>query len=373
MFSSLWRSKCWPIALDVGADGVKMLQMQASGRTASVRAAARARFGQVHADPRARAQAASAAVAEILAKAPFRGRLVVSSLPCAQLAIKNIRVPHMSPEQADSVIRAEAAERFGGQIDPDKLSYLHAGEVRQGNETRDEIIMLAATQEVVDLHLSMLQQAGLEPAHIDAEPVALFRGFTRFGGGADEQTIAVLVEIGRSGARLVVGRGRQIVFLKNVEIGGEKFNEAVASHLNLSLPEAAELRVRLMSEQQQAADAHLAMAVRDGMRSQVEELGKEIALCLRYCSVTFRGLRPSRVTLTGGEAYDPAIASLLQQHLGIECVVGEPLKGIQIPPSAAPEGRSMLAEWAVCCGLALRNMTPQVAIGGEHEPSRLSA
>ena len=116
-------------------------------------------------------------------------------------------------------------------------------------------------------------------------------------------------------------------------------------------------------------------SVFDAVRGQAESLAREINLCLRYCSVTFRGLRPQRVMLTGGEVYDASLVRLLGEQLGLECVVGHPLKGIDV--SAVDLGgdrRGMLAEWATCTGLAIRDVDFTTgAREVEHAEHRLSA
>jgi hypothetical protein len=53
----------------------------------------------------------------------------------------------------------------------------------------------------------------------------------------------------------------------------------------------------------------------DATRSTMEELGREIGLCLRYYSVTFRGQRPNKLRLLGGEAADPMLLGVLNAAL----------------------------------------------------------
>jgi type IV pilus assembly protein PilM len=253
---------------------------------------------------------------------------------------------------------------------------------------RDEVILLAAPPQVVEDHLELLDAIGLKPEHIDAEPVALFRVFERFlRRNSDEQIVSVIVDIGHTVTRVVVARGKQIVFLKTIEIGGRKLTEVVASHLNLSLSEAAEIRTRIkqdtpfddrngvsMETQRREDPNSLQWTVYDAVRAEVETLAKEISLCLRYCSVTFRGLRCSSVILAGGEAYDPAVTELLTQQLGVPCEVAQPLRGFDISGMELGNRRGRLAEWAVCAGLSIRDMNIRTVVkeSGNGE-SRLSA
>jgi len=378
---NLLRNKAWPIALDIGTDSIKMLQVQkVSG---AVRACASARYvfpEPAPTDPKGRQELAVAAIRQMLKKGGFVGRRVVSALSCEQLSIKNIRLPQMPEKELTEAIKWEAKGRFDFDVSGDHLIYLHAGQVRQGTETGEEIILMALPDQTMDAHLRLLDEAGLKPEHIDAEPIALFRSFERFlRRKADEEAVSVIVDIGSSATRLVVARGRQVVFVKSIDIGGRKMNESVASHLNLSYSEAAELRLRTLREPpdhpaKPAEPAAVNWTLRDAVREPAEALAKELALCLRYCLVTFRGIRPDRITVTGGQAYDPALIELLQKNLNMECVVGHPLRNIDVSSvDLSGDRRGMLCEWAVCTGLAIRDVQFQTLREAEHGENRLSA
>lgn len=369
MWNLLVRNKRLPIALDVGSDGIRMLQMRRVGGALSVTACGRWRFpASAPADDPRRNEMAIAAVREMLKSSGFHGRQVISALNCQELSIKNIRLPSLPKTELAQAVMWEAKERLGFDVKAGQLSYLHAGQVRQGTETREEILVMGAPAEKVERHVTMLTAMGLKPEHIDAQPVAMFRGFERFlRRTADGEAVTVIVDCGRSGTRMVVARGRQILFIKSIDIGGARFTEAVSRQLHLTVDEADDLRQRVA---QAAIDSRpsqappeagaTAWAVRDALRGEVESLGKELALCLRYCAVTFRGLRADRVTLTGGEAYDPAVQELLTEQLKVECAVGQPLKGIDVSDvDLGGDRRRMTAEWAVCAGLALRDVKVQ--------------
>lgn len=375
-----------PIALDFGDDGVKLLQMRQVGGTLAVTACGRWRAPQSLApDPKGRRESMVAAVRDMLRRGGFRGRRAVSALPCSQMGIKNVRLPQMPEHELRQAVAWEASERLGFRQGVDQLSYIKAGQVRTAAENRDEIIILTAGEQIVRDRLELLDEMGLRAEHVEAEPVALFRGFERFlRRCADEQVVSVVIDVGVTSTRVVVARGRQIVFIKSIDIGGRNFNEVVAGHLNLSYAEAAELRTQKLREHSGALpgeeprredDSDVNWTLYDAVRGEVERLTREISLCLRYCAVTFRGLHPAGVIVTGGEAYDPVLMELLGEQLGIECQAGRPMSGFDL--SAVDFGgnrRGSLAEWALCVGLAVRCADLQVLSdridNGEH---RLSA
>ena len=389
MLSWFSRNRYGPIGLDVGVEGIRLLQLERTKDRLSVAAAARWHFPQIvpiaGADPAQRKQLAVQGVREMLSKGGFHGRDVVSCIPADRLSVKNIRLPHMPEEELASAVNWECQERFGFAVSPDHIHYINAGEVRQGTESRNEIILIAVTDEVIDDHLDMLSQMRVSPAHVDAEPTALFRTYQRFLRRAqDEAAVTVVVDIGLSVARVVVARGSTVVLIKTIDVAGDRFNRSVAEELNLGYEEARHLRRRAFEETAFGARGEsdgprpadqLQWSVVDAVRSPVETLAREIGLCLRYCSVTFRGLRPVRTILTGGEAYDAALVKLLDNNLDCECVVGEPLRGIDLGDAElGGDRRGLLTEWSAATGLALRGFmqTPELR-KADHERSRVSA
>jgi len=389
MLNQLLRNRHWPIALDIGTDSIKMLQMRQVGEAVAVTACGRWPFPPLAGDdPAERRKLTIQGVRELLREGGFRGRRVVSALPCRQLKIKNVRLQSMPADELDEAVRYEAEERFGQPFAADQLHYLRAGQIRQGVDSYQELIILAAPGDVIESHLSMLAELPLRPQLIDAEPLAVFRPFERLlRRQADEDAISVVVDLGHTMTKVVVARGRQVVLIKSIPIGGRNFTDAVARQLNLPHDEAADLRTQIMrdradrrretDEQGQPEDGpdSVGWTILDAVRGEVEELAREIALCLRYCSVTFRGVRPRRVIMTGGQAYDPAMAHLLGEQLGVDCRIGHPLKGIDTSGvDFGSDRRGVLAEWSVCAGLAFRCAEFERSLRkGKDETSRLSA
>jgi Tfp pilus assembly PilM family ATPase len=116
------------------------------------------------------------------------------------------------------------------------------------------------------------------------------------------------------------------------------------------------------------------LSIQDAIREGVEALAREVSLCLRYCAVTFRGLRPTRVTLAGGEVHDPTLVRLLQQSLDCPCVLGEPLRGVDLGRTGLTGNRrGELPEWSVATGLALRDLLEEVDGKVTHEAGRVPA
>jgi type IV pilus assembly protein PilM len=356
----LTRSQVLPIGIDIGHDSVKMLQLEVVGDSLTVTAAAKGALpAEVRSKPALRLQAATTLIRQMLRQHPFRGRGVVAALPREIVHAKNLRLPPMPASELAAVVQFEARNIFPFDTDNATVHFLPAGEVRQGNELRQEIILLAARSDEINQFVEQLHQAGCLIESLDVEPCALYRSLERFIRRKEDETdVHVIVDVGVRRSQVVIGRGREISFTKPIEIGGFHFHEAVSKKLGITFEEAEALRRRLVDSTEPVDPAArrdpVRQAVFDATRSPIEELGREISLCLRYYSVTFRGQRPSRLRLVGGEAWDPQLQSLLNAALVIPVEIGKPLYSVNTSKMRATDRRGSMCEWALALGLGLK-------------------
>jgi len=354
------RAQVLPIGVDIGHDTVKMLQVEIVGDSLCVTAAAKSQLPlEARSQPGKRLSAASGLIRQMLRQHPFRGRSVVAALPREIVHTKNLRLPQMPAPELDAVVHFEAKNVFPFDTEQAAVHYLPAGEVRQGNEVRQEVVLLAAKNEDVDQFVEHLHQAGCVIRSLDVEPCALYRSIERFiRRREDEGDVHVLVDVGSRRSQIVIGRGRDITFIKPIDIGGHQFHEAVSKKLGITIEEAEALRKRLVDAAEPvdppARRDPVRQAVFDAARGPMEELGREISLCLRYYSVTFRGQRPTRVRLIGGEAWDPQLHALLNAALVIPVEVGKPLYSVNTSKMRPIDRRGAMCEWALALGLSLK-------------------
>jgi type IV pilus assembly protein PilM len=349
-----------PIGLDIGHDSVKMLQLEVDGGILKVRRASRRRLEASKCGKgEAGIDAALELAGDMLRHGGFAGRSVVAALPREIVQYKNLRLPQMPPNELPAAIRFEARNIFAFNASAAYVDYLSAGEVRQGNDVRQEVIVLAARQSDVDGFLDRLDRIGLTVASLDPEPCALYRSVERFVRRRDdEQEVNVLIDVGFRRTQVIIGRGRELGFFKPIDIGGQRLNELVAQRLAISMQEAQSLRRRLIETPQGPAGADGQEAVRQAVlsatRGALEELGREISLCLRYHSVTFRGPGPSRVRLLGGEANDPNLCAILGSALAITVDAAHPLYNVDCGAIKPEDRQGSMSEWATVLGLALK-------------------
>lgn len=243
------------------------------------------------------------AIATALRRGKFTGKHAVSALPAEMLRYKTLRLPPMPEEDMGQAVAWEAAERLQ-LTDSQSLQHYRAGQVNQGNEKREEIIILAAENNALYDHASAVKQAGLQPIAIDATAAAL----ARLLGSENQATLTI--HLGQSIAEIVGHRGSQVIFDKPIEL------------------------------------------TREGDTFDVAALTREISLCVRYLSVTFGVHKPDAAWLAGHGATQAFAMQLTEGlHTTVKTADQSPaLAGLDLPDDQP-------AQYCVALGLASRNRT----------------
>ena len=366
-----------PIGLDIGHNSIRMIQLVIDDKQISVIAADETHIDAgINGDEQSRRSFVVSAIKRMLANGSFQGRNVVSCLPSDKLRITCLRLAEDERCGIEQALRREVAHRFGLDPDKDSMDYMVAGSVRQGDEVKNELILFATDNETIKSHIEMLEQAGLRPVAIDTIPCALFRSFERsLRRQEDQDHTTVFVDVGSYFTTVVFGRRGEISFVKQIQIGGQIFTQEIAAKLGISVSEAEMLQEALredpdlfslksdIAEQAPAENRHnIDMSTRQVMVDEVsavaEDLAREISLCLRYYTVTFRGKRVEQAVFAGGGAYEDILLNILRRRLAVEIEVAQPLRGFDLSSKRASlnfnsDRRGLLCEWAVAVGLGL--------------------
>jgi len=289
-------------------------------------------------------------ITKLLADHHFKGRRVVSCLGSEELFLQNVRLPQLPPEEVEKVVCWEAEERLPYPVSEAEIRHLLAGEVHQDANIKQEVILMACHQGVLKRHLGVLEQAGLTVEAIDVEPCAILRGT---GGAESESAVRhACLHLGENATAVIFADGARILFLKYVNCGGTHLDQAVARHLDLSLAEAARMRMSVMMTPSLDTENEVHRSVIAAIRSPLETLSAEIELCLRYFKVTFRGKPLEKILVTGHEA-TPWLAEFLENNLRTSCELGNPFQLLAKWPTS-PSVLERLGQWTTAIGLSLK-------------------
>jgi type IV pilus assembly protein PilM len=350
--------------LDIGHSAIKMVQLTRAEDGLRVFASDRAPLDADVAEGEARRRLIVRTIRQLLTRGRFKGRDVISALPADKLKITSLRLAEAEAQQAERMLRKEAAHRFG--LDPrvDSIEYVLAGSVRQGDELKDEYILFATDNRTIKSHIALLEEAGLRPRGIDAQPCALFRNFERMmRRQEDRERTIIFIDVGHRHTIVVFGRAGEICFVKQMAFGAARFAEDIATKLDISTGDADALRHKMRSGE--SVDATTRRLVVDTLHATAEQLAAEISLCLRYYTVTFRGKRVERAVMAGGGAHEATLLDVMRHHLAIETDVATPLRTVDLGPGHTDDDHQELsADFAMAVGLSLKGSSALAAASG---------
>jgi type IV pilus assembly protein PilM len=351
MISLYPKKRFSPIGIDIGSRSVKLCQVTADhGRIVAVsRWDLPPNSRGESSSPERRPEEIVEAVRQAREGHAFRGRDAVLCLSHQQLFLQNMRLPRSSPAEMERAVHQEAAGRIPFPLEEAEIRYLEAAEIRNGNEILREVILLACRRPVLERALQIVEQAGLCPVAVDVEPSALTRCHANQSRrAADQGQRNMILHMGSSCTAVLIVQGERLLFIKYVPLGGLEFDKAVARSLGMDAVEAATLRRHNGDRRSDRQDPEIARSVSEALRPVIARLASEVAMCVRYHSVTFRGQPLARLVLGGGEA-TPELAESLQGKLGIACQVSDPFRSLS---QNSVRGRA--GQWDVAAGLALR-------------------
>jgi type IV pilus assembly protein PilM len=351
MISWLSKRRYSPIGIDVGGRSVKLVQL--SGDRSRLVEAARVELppATTQPTPEEAATRVSEAIHKGLEGRSFHGRDVVVCLSDKHLFLQSVRVPKQAGQQLDKLVAQEAAARLPYPIADAEIRFLESADVRQGETTLREVIVFACPRTVLHQSLEACQQARLNPVAVDVEPAAIVRSYAgQYRRDEDRQSRSLVVHMGYHRTAAMIAQGDELLFVKYIDVGGQHLDAAVATYLKMDLQEATALRRHSGDRRADMQDPEIARSLSQAVRPPLERLAAELAMCVRYHSVTFRGQPIVRLVLGGGEATQQVLETIGKQ-LELPCELSDPFRSFPTVPNLGRKG-----QWDVAAGLAMRDL-----------------
>jgi type IV pilus assembly protein PilM len=341
------KARMGPIGIDIGSRAVKLVQVS-QDRTTIVDTA---RWEwHPEGDAAARREQLIEALRSAYEGRQFRGNNAVICLSDKHLFLQNIRVPKQDGAALDRAVQQEIASRLPFPVEETEVRYWEAADIRQGDTLLREVIVFACHRPVLLEAVQALISAGFRPIAVDVEPAALLRSYSaQFRRDDERAQRALIVHVGYSSTAVMIVQNDDALFVKYIDMGGRQMDEAVSRALGLEAAEANALRRRHDDD----PESEVARSLAEAMRPVAEPIAREVSLCVRYHSVTFRGKPLERLLVGGGEA-SPYLVRFLSDRLGITAEGSDPFRRFTDGGEKIRRG-----QWDVAAGLAMREPSPR--------------
>ncbi len=262
---------------------------------------------------------------------------VVTAVGGPGVSIKHVTLPEMPKHALAEAIHWEARKH----VPFDESGFVLDFQAMSGEAGNGEmrVLLAAAENRLIDNHIALLGQAGVEPDVVDLIPFALMNEADE-GGLLDGEVLA-MIELGVSLITVAVYRRGGLFFGRSVPmaVGYSRRGRA-----------GAEAGTDRGDSASAPGDAPAATAQGAWLGFALQEVRRSLVF---YNSETGRqGI--DRVYLTGGRALVPGVAEAFHGALGIVTGVFDPFAAI--PDSAVDVGdlRSSGPRFALAMGLARR-------------------
>lgn len=286
----------------------------------------------------------------------------VAAVSGSHVLVRSIKVPDMNTNTLKRSIRFEAAKHVdqgstGVSIETSAVEYEVLG--KGGTPPQLDVLLVVAPHTMVNGRVTVMEGAGLEPVAVDVEAFALLRTVEAAGLLPPPGQALVLMNMGATYTDLNIVIGDQVAVTRSIPIGGNALTTSVASMMNLS-PEEAEERKRRVDINPEGVTSTLGASdpARQVTLPFVDELIRELRRSIIFfqsqAAEAGMSVAIDNLVLAGGGTQLPGLPEYLQERLGINVMILDPLAAQTTAGPASEEWQGRGAELAVAVGLALK-------------------
>ncbi len=344
------------MGVDFGTDCLRIAQVQQIRRDFNLHAAASADVPpDIRADPGSHLAFFTRTVSQLLERAPFRGRQVVLGLPASIVHIQNLKLPATHEKDLKNAVIQEASRSLPFYAAHALVRHWIVGNTREAaRETSGhQVIVMAADARWVNKYLEAARSIRLNVVGMNVQPLALLDCFARvYRRTCEIESTRFYIDVGSSGTRAIIARGTQLLFARNLPIGGDHLTRSVAESLGIGFHDARMMRIKLG-----ACPQALVSGVDAAQERPLEELTRQLDLCRRDHLSTFPQYPIERLIFVGGEARQRAICKRISKRLGIPGQTGDSIRRMmwnsKIGIESAIDRRHPQPAWAAAIGLSI--------------------
>ncbi|HVS18634.1 MAG TPA: pilus assembly protein PilM [Planctomycetota bacterium] len=305
----------------------------------------------------------------------FKPRDARIGLTGRDVNIRYTRVPQVPDWQLRKLMRfevAEIGEQSGSEVASDFNLLPNLPEL----EGEDVVLLAMARENLLEAHLAGLAAIGGTLDGFSPNALALYNAWTHFGA-VEEETV-LIASLGHENLDVILVRGPDLIFARNLTGGARMFDDAIAERLGVSAQKAEELKIEIAdlepgAHYRDANQEKTSRACLGAAGQLLSLLQSTVMFCKSQVKVT--NLRVDRVLLCGGGAALKGLPRYLSSGLGVPVELFDPFRVVDttaLAPESAERLEHYRLEAVVALGLATMASDP-AGYSVEILPARLRA
>jgi type IV pilus assembly protein PilM len=340
------------VGIDIGASSVKLVQLQESKNGFQLKGLDREPLPPeaVVDDSIMDSSVVVGAIRDLISRNNIKSQDVASSVSGHSVIIRKISLPLMTEDELDKSIQWEAEQYIPFEMSEVFLDY-HILGPDQNDQGQMEVVLVAAKKEFVDEYISVLKESGLHPVVMDIDCFAIENIYCSV---YDDETFNVvgLVDMGASGVQINILKESVSVFTRDIQFGGNSYNEELQKRFGLNTQDAENLK--LGGELPGVDPSLVAVAIQEVSDNLVQEIRRS----LDFFSATFADERIQKLYITGGVALTNNILNSLTSGLDMPVEVLDPFSRMSVSEKDFDLDyvKSVAPFFSVAAGLATRKV-----------------
>jgi type IV pilus assembly protein PilM len=267
---------------------------------------------------------------------------IVLGLSGSSVMVKKVTIPKIENQMLSDQVRWEAEQYIPFDLSSVNLDYVILGS--ETSSDSNDILIVAAQKDQIQAIVDVIRSVGsFSVVTVDVNGFALANAFAFNYGRIQGQAVA-LIDIGAFYSHFVIVQNGDVVFCRDLPVGGILINQEIQSAMDISFDEAE--RFKLGSDMPEVA----AKAIEVSFGTIADQIQGSFEFFIN----TTQGVNVTNVFLTGGTAYAKGLLKVLQKTLEIPCEYLNPLRNLDIN-SSVKDVESFQKSGSVVLGLALRS------------------
>jgi len=279
-----------------------------------------------------------------------------------EINVRYTRVPRLPDWQLRKLMRFEA-EEVGGQSETRVSSDFNVLPEIPEIEGEDVVLLAMARETLLAQHTEGLAEIGGKLDAFTPNAIGLYNAFLRYGVVMDDTVL--LANIGHENIDVVLVRGADLLFARNMSGGSKLFDEAVAARFEIDERRAERYKVEegTLDTTRDFTDANQEKAAR-AMAAPAGQLLSllQSAILFAKSQVKLSTLKLDRVLLCGGGAALEGLTRYLKEAMAVQVELFDPFEFVdmsKLDPATADALEDHRLEAVAALGLATCGSDPE--------------
>ena len=250
-----------------------------------------------------------AGLRDVVQKIGLRGKPAAATLQGSEIHVRRLSLPFLKKSEILPALALECRKHVSFPIEDAEIRYEILNHESATPASGLQLLVAVAHRRAVEETRDAMEAAGLRPVALTVRPVGL-RALLRSIERTQSNEVVAYLELGERQSQIIVFRGDEIRFTREVEIGGAALTDALRSivvpgqgTIELTEKEAEHLKrtsgIPYGDEELGAAGSIPLSAVSVMLRPVLERLVRELLNSFDYCNEQFLGEAVTRVVVHG--------------------------------------------------------------------------